>query len=85
MIKPIKKNVLVELQEKSKETESGIILTVADRDEVSKGLVVEIGPDVTEVKIGDMVMPNWSAARKVSYIDKEYYIVPEEEIFIVFE
>jgi co-chaperonin GroES (HSP10) len=85
MIKPIKKNVLVELQEKSKETASGIILTSADRDEVSKGLVIETGPDVTEVKSGDMVMPNWSAARKVNYNDKEYYIVPEEEIVIVFE
>lgn len=85
MIKPIKKNVLVELQEKSKETASGIILTSADRDEVSKGLVIETGPDVTEVKSGDMVMPNWSAARKVNYNDKEYYIVSEEEIVIVFE
>ena len=85
MIKPIKKNVLVELQEKSKETSSGIVLTSADRDEVSKGLVIETGPDVTEVKSGDMVMPNWSAARKVNYNDKEYYIVSEEEIVIVFE
>lgn len=85
MIKPIHKNVIVELQEKSKETASGIILTSADRDEVSKGLVVEIGPEVTEVKTGDMIMPNWSAARKVLFDDKEYYIVSEDEIVIVFD
>lgn len=85
MIRPTKNNVLVELQEKTKETKSGIILTSADRDEANKGLVIEVGPDSKEVKNGDTILPNWNAARKVIYDEKEYYIISEEEIVLVFE
>jgi co-chaperonin GroES (HSP10) len=42
-VKAIKKNIIVELIEKEKITEGGIILTSADREEVSKGLVLTVG------------------------------------------
>lgn len=85
MLRPIKNNVIVELIEKEKTTASGIVLTSADSDEASRGKVLEIGPDVLDVQQGQIVMPNWNKARKTKYEDKEFYIVPENEIVLIFE
>lgn len=85
MLRPIKNNVIVELIEKEKTTASGIVLTSADSDEASRGKVLKIGPDVLDVQQGQIVMPNWNKARKTKYEDKEFYIVPENEIVLIFE
>lgn len=84
MLKPIKNNVIVELIEKEKVTSSGIVLSSADSDEASRGKVISLGPDVTEIKEGDIVLPNWNAARKTKYENTEYYIVSEKEIVLIF-
>jgi len=85
MLSPIKKNVIVELIEKEKVTASGIVLAHADRDEVSRGKVLAIGNEVTDVAVGDIILANWNAARKSKYEDKEFYVVPEEQIVLIFE
>ena len=58
MFKPGKTYVAVELIEKAKVTESGIILKSADPSEANKGRVIEIGKDVTMVNVGDIILPN---------------------------
>ena len=85
MLKPIKKNVIVKLIEKEKVTASGIVLASADRDEVSRGKVLAIGPEVTDVAVDDIILANWNAARKSKYEDEEFYVVPEEQIVLIFE
>lgn len=86
MIRVLKSNIAVELVEKEKVTSSGIILKSADPTEVSKGLVVAVGPDVTLVSIGDVVLPNWNAAiDKLSYEGQDMFIIPEREIVGIFE
>jgi chaperonin GroES len=85
LLRPIKNNVIVELIEKEKTTASGIVLTSADSDEASRGKVIEIGPDVKDVQQGQTVLPNWNKARKAKYNDKEFYIVSEDEIVLIFE
>lgn len=85
MLKPIKKNVIVKLIEKEKVTASGIVLASADRDEVSRGKVLAIGPEVTDVVVDDIILANWNAARKSKYEDEEFYVVPEEQIVLIFE
>ena len=84
MLRPIKNNVIVELIEKEKVTSSGIVLSSADPVEANKGKVVSIGPDVEMVKEGDMILPNWNAARKAKYNGIDYYIVSEDEIVLIF-
>lgn len=85
MIKPIKKKVAVKLIDKPKESSGGIILVAADREEANKGEVVAIGEDVTEVAVGDLILPNWNAAQKVVVESEEYFIVEEDDIVLVFE
>lgn len=84
MLKPIKNNVVLELIQKEKVTSSGIVLPSADPVEANKGKVISIGPGVELVKEGDMVLPNWNAARQMKYNDSEYYVVSEDEIVLIF-
>ena len=85
MLKPIKSNVIVELIEKEKVTSSGIILKSADPSEANRANVLAIGPDVTDIEVGQQVLPNWNAARKSKYGDQEFYVIDQDEIVGVFD
>jgi chaperonin GroES len=85
ILKPIKNNVIVELVEKEKVTSGGIILQKADPTEANRGLVVAIGPEVTDVVLGQEVLPNWNAARKMKFDEQNLYVVDEDEIVLIFE
>ena len=85
MLKPIRKNIVVELIEKEKVTEAGIILTSADSSEVSRGLVLAIGDECEEIKVGDIILPNWQKARPTKFEGADFYIVNEDDVVLVFE
>lgn len=85
MLSPIKKNVILELIEKEKTTASGLILTKADPHEANRGLVIAVGPEVEDVKVGDEVLPNWNQGRNLKYDGKDIWVVQEEHIVLVFE
>lgn len=85
MLKPIRKNIVVELLEKEKVTEAGIILTSADSAEVSKGVVLAIGDECEDIKVGDTILPNWQKARPTKFEGTDFYIVNENDVVLVFE
>lgn len=85
MLRPIKNNVILELIEKEKVTASGIILKSADPAEVSKGVILAIGPEVDLVKEGEIVLLNWNKAKKVKYEDSDLFIATQDEIILVFD
>ena len=85
MLKPIRKNIVVELIEKEKVTEAGIILTSADSSEVSRGLVLAIGDECGDIKVGDTILPNWQKARPTKFEGADFYIVNEDDVVLVFE
>jgi len=85
MLKPIRKNIVVELLEKEKVTEAGIILTSADSAEVSKGVVLAIGDECEDIKVGDTILPNWQKARPTKFEGTDFYIVNEDDVVLVFE
>lgn len=85
MLKPIKKNIVVELIEKEKVTSSGIILTSADPAEVSRALVLSVGNDCEDIKVGDVILPNWQKAKPTKFEGEDFYIVNEDDVVLVFE
>jgi len=86
MLAPIKSKVLIELVEKEKITPGGIVLAVPDREDINKANVIAIGDKVTDVNVGDVVLPNWNQAIETKYDDvRKYYIVDEKDIVLVFE
>ena len=80
MLRPLKSKSIVKTVEKVKETASGIILSSADPMEATRGLVISIGPDVTEFKPGDEILPNWQKARPTKYDGEDYYIVDIDDV-----
>lgn len=47
--------------------------------------VLAIGPDVTEVKVGDVCIVNWHKAQEVVIDGARRVMVPESEIYFVIE
>jgi len=86
MLVPIKSKVLIELIEKDKETQSGILLFNPDREEPNKAKVIAIGDKVQDVQVGDTILPNWNQAIETKY-DKDHktYIIEEDGIVLVFD
>jgi co-chaperonin GroES (HSP10) len=85
-IKPMKKKVLIAQNKDTVKTESGIILEdAASVRESRTGTVLEIGPQVTVVTIGDKVLLEWNKAQVVKIGDAQRVIIEEEFIVAVVE
>jgi len=83
---PLKKKVLVAENKAEQTTESGIILdgTTSNRDS-KQGTVLAVGPQVTLVKVGDVIMLEWNKAQVVKIGDAQRVIVDEDNIVAVVE
>jgi co-chaperonin GroES (HSP10) len=79
-LKPTASNVYITRIASEKQTSSGIILKSSE--EPDKARVDSIGKDVTDLSIGDIILVNWNKAIK---IEKESYIIPSEDVVLVFE
>jgi co-chaperonin GroES (HSP10) len=85
-ITPLRKKVLVAENVAESKTESGIILDNANSVRDSKtGTVLAIGPEVTEVKVGDIIYLEWNKAQIVKVGDAQRVIIEEENIVAVVE
>jgi co-chaperonin GroES (HSP10) len=83
---PLQNKVLVIENEKKKVTDSGIYLGEANGDSNTRaGTVLAIGPDVQEVKVGDIVYPMWTKAKVVREDNLYLGIISEEDILAVQE
>jgi co-chaperonin GroES (HSP10) len=76
-MRPLQDKIIVERIVTEKQTASGIILKSSDEPDRAK--VVAIGPDVTEVEVGDVVLLNWNAAIKSG---DNYAIRIDQVVFI---
>jgi co-chaperonin GroES (HSP10) len=85
-VTPLKKKVLVAENKVEQVTESGIILegTTSNR-ESKRGTVLAVGPDVTLVKVGDVILLEWAKAQVIKIDDAQRVIVDEDNIVAVFE
>jgi len=85
-VQPLKDKVLVAENKAEVKTESGIILEDAQSVRDSKsGTVLAIGPDVTDVKVGDVVYLMWNKAQLVKIGDAQRVIIKQEDIVAVLD
>jgi chaperonin GroES len=85
MIKALGTRVVVELIEKEAVSAGGIVLTRTDADEVTRGIVLAVGPEVVDVSVGDVILANWNKGQKMKVEDFDAYVVKEEDVVLVFE
>jgi co-chaperonin GroES (HSP10) len=83
-MKPIKKNVLIEIIKPEEKTSSGLIIT-GGTGETKFARVIEIGKDVTMVKKDEKVLPDWRHTKDVKYNDKVYSVIHEDNIMAVMD
>jgi co-chaperonin GroES (HSP10) len=78
--------VLVAENRKEKKTESGIILENANSvKETAMATVLAVGPDVKDVKVGDVVLLDWSKASPVKVGEVQRAMIKEEHIIAIAE
>lgn len=83
---PLKTQVLVAENKKEDTTESGIIIEGARGvGNTAKATVLAVGPDVTDVKVNDVVLLDWSKASPIKLGDVQRAMIKEEFIIAVFE
>jgi chaperonin GroES len=84
-IVPMNDRVLVAENKRENKTESGIILEgTRGTAETAKATVLAIGPDVKEVKVGDVILIDWAKASPVKIGDVQRAMIKEEFIIGVF-
>jgi chaperonin GroES len=85
-IVPINDRVLIAENKKETKTESGIILEGARGvGDTAQGTVLAVGPKVTEVKVGDVILLDWAKASPVKVGDAQRAMIKEEFIIAVVE
>lgn len=85
-IVPMNDRVLVAENKKENTTQSGIILEGARGvGDTAQATVLAVGPKVTEVKVGDVVLLDWSKASPVKVGDAQRAMVKEEFIIGVID
>jgi co-chaperonin GroES (HSP10) len=85
MLRPIKKNIIVKLIEKETVSKGGIVLAGPDAQEASRGEVLSIGAEVTLIKVGQIILPNWQKAKPTKFEKEDFYIVNEDDVVLIFE
>jgi chaperonin GroES len=85
-IVPMNDRVLVAENKKEAKTESGIILEGARGvGDTAQATVLAVGPKVTEVKVGDVILLDWAKASPVKVGDAQRAMIKEEFIIAVVE
>ena len=79
---PTRNKVLIEPIESV--TEQGIILPFEKQEKIKKGTVLAIGPECTQVKVGDVVMYNPTQVPfKTQHEGKECLISAEDALLLI--
>jgi len=81
---PLKDKVLVAENKKENTTASGIVIEGAGGLGESKtGTVLAVGPDVKDVKVGDVIYLEWNKAQVVTIDGAQRVMIKEENIVAV--
>ena len=86
-IKPLADRVIIEPAAAEQKTSGGIIIPDTAKEKPQKGIVVAVGPGKKDepltVKEGDTVLYGKYAGTEISYEDKDYLIMREDDIVAV--
>lgn len=84
-VRPLHDKVLIAEGKKDTITDSGIILDGRGLGNTTPGVVVAIGPDVIDVKVGDTVYLDWSKGKPVTVDGAQRVMILEKEIIAILE
>jgi len=80
-LQPINQYVLIEKEEKTKKTNSGIIIPETAKKEENFGKVISISKiDNLEISIGDIVIFKKYSGDEIEFEGKKYLLIPYADI-----
>jgi co-chaperonin GroES (HSP10) len=84
-MKPIGKNILINIIEEEIETSSGILLSAEESNQLryKKGFIVEPGSDVTVISKGDTIYYDKRAGYTMMIGSESYTIISERDVVVV--
>ena len=80
MIQPLSSKIAVKRITPTKMSAGGILLQRIEEPE--RGEVVALGPKITEVEVGDIILLNWNGAIKSG--EDGLYVVDIEHVVLIF-
>jgi len=84
-LKPLKDRVVVSYSEEIEKTAGGIYVPDSAKEKPQQGKVEAVGPEVKELKVGNVVLFDKYSGSKVMVDDKEQLIIKEEDILAIVE
>lgn len=82
-LKPLKDRVVVSYSAEIEKTAGGIYVPDSAKEKPQQGKVEAIGPEVKELKVGNVVLFDKYSGSKVMVDDKEQLIIKEEDILAI--
>jgi chaperonin GroES len=82
-LKPLKDRVVVSYSEEIEKTAGGIYVPDSAKEKPQQGKVEAVGPEVKELKVGNVVLFDKYSGSRVTVDDKEQLIIKEEDILAI--
>jgi len=84
--RPLGTNILVRRKEQMTETKGGIIIPDSYRDRCTEGKILEIGDEITKVKIGEEVLfAKYAGTTIENQADADLLVISESNVLGVVE
>jgi chaperonin GroES len=84
-LKPLKDRVVVSYTEEPEKTAGGIYVPDSAKEKPQQGKVEAVGPEVKELKVGNVVLFDKYTGSKVKVGDAEQLIIKEEDVLAIVE
>ena len=84
-MKPIGKNIIIQTIDEQIKTESGLLLSSEDANQLryKKGLIVKSGTEVGSIKQGDTIYYDKRSGYSMIINDEQYTIIKEKDVVVV--
>ena len=84
-MKPIGKNIIIQTIDEQIKTESGLLLSSEDANQLryKKGLIVKSGTEVSSIKQGDTIYYDKRSGYSMIINDEQYTIIQEKDVVVV--
>jgi chaperonin GroES len=84
-MKPIGKNIIIQTIDEQIKTESGLLLSSEDANQLryKKGLIVKSGTEVGSIKEGDTIYYDKRSGYSMIINDEQYTIIQEKDVVVV--
>ena len=82
-LKPLKDRVVVSYSAEIEKTAGGIYVPDSAKEKPQQGKVEAVGPEVKELKVGNVVLFDKYSGSKVTVDDTEQLIIKEEDILAI--